>query len=584
MTWPSSSENNQDSYRHHHHLCERTSRPNSGAGDTTARQSDEFFIVGDRVLLDNQAAGSVAYFGETHFGRPGEDWVGVVLDEPTSGGHAGKQHGREYFQCAPGRGLLVRPQRVSRRPASGSSSNGERSHWRRAATVPAHDSALGSSAGSSRTPTPLAGGRASSTGRCPSAASSSYFYDDDYRQQSAETLERRLRGDSGAMQNHSSTTRQGILKPMGWSRELGGGGGNSAATISSRLSELNRRLQEAARRPEPVFEFRPKREQLRERASSVGRRSVSISPSFEPAQLGDRVSVRLSNERGQLRGRLRFVGETQFATGEWAGVELDEPAGKNDGSVLGQRYFYCPKNYGIFVPASRVKRLDLGSDAAAVGMQRDRAGSIQSLIDQSRGMLDNFGGVRSTIKSPPPPRVLTSTRNGSLIYGGASSVSQSPSSPLRHSATPSSCEPISRTSMSPNNHLRDLFLATPSSQSSSPYRAPSSASQYSLEDVDTLGPPLVRKSSLFRDDYFGSNNNNNNALDRSGAKFDERDIELELEKSLRGPAGGGSRLAAATSASAAPRLLSPKPKAVTYTFTSSKYDGNPIAHRRLVYE
>jgi CAP-Gly domain-containing linker protein 1 len=52
-------------------------------------------------------------------------------------------------------------------------------------------------------------------------------------------------------------------------------------------------------------------------------------------QIGDRVIVK--SQQGSKLGHLRFMGTTEFATGEWAGVELDDPLGKNDGAVGGKR-------------------------------------------------------------------------------------------------------------------------------------------------------------------------------------------------------------------------------------------------------
>ncbi len=40
---------------------------------------------------------------------------------------------------------------------------------------------------------------------------------------------------------------------------------------------------------------------------------------------------------GTKVGYLRYHGTTDFAKGEWAGVELDDPIGKNDGAVAGKR-------------------------------------------------------------------------------------------------------------------------------------------------------------------------------------------------------------------------------------------------------
>lgn len=49
--------------------------------------------------------------------------------------------------------------------------------------------------------------------------------------------------------------------------------------------------------------------------------------------IGDRVIV--SSGFGSRPGILKYMGETKFAPGNWCGVQLDEPTGKNDGSLDG---------------------------------------------------------------------------------------------------------------------------------------------------------------------------------------------------------------------------------------------------------
>ena len=41
--------------------------------------------------------------------------------------------------------------------------------------------------------------------------------------------------------------------------------------------------------------------------------------------------------------------------GPWVGVALDEPTGRNDGSVAGARYFDCGAACGVFVRPERVE-------------------------------------------------------------------------------------------------------------------------------------------------------------------------------------------------------------------------------------
>lgn len=70
-------------------------------------------------------------------------------------------------------------------------------------------------------------------------------------------------------------------------------------------------------------------------------------------KLGDRVIVS-SQTAGTKTGTLRFLGPTDFAAGEWAGVELDAPIGKNDGSVGDRKYFECKAKFGLFAPLHKV--------------------------------------------------------------------------------------------------------------------------------------------------------------------------------------------------------------------------------------
>uniref|UniRef100_UPI00398F27D3 CAP-Gly domain-containing linker protein 1 isoform X4 n=1 Tax=Pristiophorus japonicus TaxID=55135 RepID=UPI00398F27D3 len=86
----------------------------------------------------------------------------------------------------------------------------------------------------------------------------------------------------------------------------------------------------------------------------------SVKKGERELKIGDRVLV-----GGTKAGVVRFLGETDFAKGEWCGVELDEPLGKNDGAVAGTRYFQCQTKYGLFAPVHKVTRIGFPSTTPA---------------------------------------------------------------------------------------------------------------------------------------------------------------------------------------------------------------------------
>lgn len=70
--------------------------------------------------------------------------------------------------------------------------------------------------------------------------------------------------------------------------------------------------------------------------------------------------VRLLPESDARRGTVSFTGLVPEipGIGAWIGVTLDEPTGKNDGSVKGKRYFECGSNCGVFVRPERCEAGD----------------------------------------------------------------------------------------------------------------------------------------------------------------------------------------------------------------------------------
>ncbi|MEQ2262395.1 Dynactin subunit 1 [Xenotaenia resolanae] len=89
--------------------------------------------------------------------------------------------------------------------------------------------------------------------------------------------------------------------------------------------------------------------------------STGTVESVRPPKIGSSVEV---TGKGQ-RGTVAYIGATLFASGKWVGIILDEPKGKNDGTVQGKRYFTCEENRGIFVRPSQIQVIEEGSPATS---------------------------------------------------------------------------------------------------------------------------------------------------------------------------------------------------------------------------
>ncbi|XP_050439202.1 CAP-Gly domain-containing linker protein 1-like isoform X3 [Adelges cooleyi] len=116
-------------------------------------------------------------------------------------------------------------------------------------------------------------------------------------------------------------------------------------------------------------------------------------------KVGDRVII--SSGQGSKLGVLRYRGAAQFAPGEWCGIELDDPLGKNNGSVEGIKYFECEDKFGLFAPIGKVSK----SPMSASRMSSNCA--IHKTNKRSPGSMSGsmISGVTATTMSSIPTRV-----------------------------------------------------------------------------------------------------------------------------------------------------------------------------------
>ncbi|KAJ2396657.1 hypothetical protein GGI23_003828, partial [Coemansia sp. RSA 2559] len=176
--------------------------------------------------------------------------------------------------------------------------------------------------------------------------------------------------------------------------------------------------------------------------------SRSRAPSLSGPGVGQAVEVQGN------RGIVRFSGTTEFASGRWLGIELEEPQGKNDGSVQGKRYFECPPDHGVFVRSSQVKVLSSLGEAEASGLSSNNSSrSLMHGAEIQQGAASGENRLRPPVSATPPSAVaaagldaLRNARRASALPGRLAASSSGPAA--GSPATPTGLPPAGSSRLS----------------------------------------------------------------------------------------------------------------------------------------
>ncbi|XP_068124627.1 CAP-Gly domain-containing linker protein 2 isoform X2 [Hyperolius riggenbachi] len=232
-------------------------------------------------------------------------------------------------------------------------------------------------------------------------------------------------GSVGGVRYFECQALQGIFtRPSKLTRQpVADGTGSDSHSVES-LTTQNLSLHSGSATPPLTTRIVPLRESVLNSTMKTGNESGSnlsdsgsVKKGDKDLRLGDRVLV-----GGTKTGVVRYVGETDFAKGEWCGVELDEPLGKNDGAVAGTRYFQCPPKFGLFAPIHKVIRIGFPSTSPAKAKKSKRMAMGVSALTHSpsSSSISSVSSVASSVGGRPSRSGLlteTSSRYARKISG-----------------------------------------------------------------------------------------------------------------------------------------------------------------------
>ncbi len=259
--------------------------------------------VGDSVLVAGVKPGVVAFVGPTQF-APGV-WAGVILDS-YDGKNDGSVKGVSYFQCEPNRGLFSRPDKL--KLVQKAASRAPPPQGQRLAPPPSGSFKIGDRV-------VVDGDKLGMVG----FIGETQFARGMWAGVILDEPDGKNNGRVNGVQYFDCPPNYGLFtrpQKLYHAENVD----NTTPTPSAPSPQVS--VRSIPR--DPVSQERNTR--------PLQPTAVDLKALQDKLKLGDHVLV-----GGVKEGRLRYLGPTEFAKGIWAGVELPDSLGKNDGAVSGKR-------------------------------------------------------------------------------------------------------------------------------------------------------------------------------------------------------------------------------------------------------
>ncbi|CAG5036980.1 unnamed protein product [Parnassius apollo] len=197
-----------------------------------------------------------------------------------------------------------------------------------------------------------------------------------------------------------------------------------------------------------------------------------------------------------VKGSVAYVGYPTFASGKWIGIILDEPKGKNNGTVRGHSYFRCEENYGVFVRQTQIQLLDAQDNPMDTSMTTSfEEPSIKSSSNR------RLSSSRPQMVSPSPERSNMRIKRVCFFLASITVAQRSRPTTVRRKASPAQTKAgtlsmsSSRTSLASSRQSLTSYTSPTTERATSPDLT-KRASFVETGFVETLTPQYTPGQSI----------------------------------------------------------------------------------------